>query len=316
MERFKNAIFKQREEVNSRMAEMFELLKELTASQAPRKVLVREEARHPITKHVKSISLIRIEEEKSVRNNEVVNESVVEPDKSDIAEPLEEVDNMNEAENRTDDELVRSAEEKLMINEEEELVGVSSSRPIGYYLKHKINEKLIESLVESSRKDNKKEDMGGNFVIPCNVGGLKHMDALVDQGYNVNVMPLSIYNRLTDERHAETDIRLSLASHSYIYPLGIAEDVLIEVAGYVYPVNFVILDIKEDENRPFILGTPFLTTAKAVIKFDKETITIRSRKNKISFHKRSEPLRGVEREHKNNIEPISPTTIINRLVLE
>nr|GEZ54469.1 hypothetical protein [Tanacetum cinerariifolium] len=38
------------------------------------------------------------------------------------------------------------------------------------------------------------------------------------------------------------------------------------------------VDIKEDEKRPFILGTPFLTTAKAIIKFDKGTITPRSGK--------------------------------------
>ncbi|GJZ62281.1 ribonuclease H-like domain-containing protein [Tanacetum coccineum] len=76
-------------------------------------------------------------------------------------------------------------------------------------------------------------------------------------------------------------IRLSLASHSYIYPLGIAEDVLVDVVGYVYPMDFVILYIKEDERRPFILGTPFLTTAKAVIKFDKGTITLKSRKNRL-----------------------------------
>ncbi|GKF65575.1 reverse transcriptase domain-containing protein [Tanacetum coccineum] len=100
-------------------------------------------------------------------------------------------------------------------------------------------------------------------------------------------MPLSTYVKLTDERPTETDIRLSLASHSYIYPLGIAEDVLVDVAGYVYPVDFVILDIKEDEKRPFILGTPFLTTAKAV-----------------------------EKGIKNDIEPISPTMTVNRLVLE
>ncbi|GKF17164.1 MAK10-like protein [Tanacetum coccineum] len=88
-------------------------------------------------------------------------------------------------------------------------------------------------------------------------------------------MPLSTYRKLTDERPAETNIRLSLANHSYIYPLGIAVDVLVDVVGYVYPVDFVILDIKEDEKRPFILGTPFLTTAKAMIKFDKGTITLR-----------------------------------------
>ncbi|GKD78634.1 hypothetical protein Tco_1341255, partial [Tanacetum coccineum] len=46
----RKAIFKQREEINDRMAEMFGLLKELTSSRTPKKVLVREEAGSPITK--------------------------------------------------------------------------------------------------------------------------------------------------------------------------------------------------------------------------------------------------------------------------
>ncbi|GJT44402.1 hypothetical protein Tco_0953117 [Tanacetum coccineum] len=270
MEWFEIAIFKHQEKINDRMEEMFKLLKELTASRTPEKVLIREEARHPITKPVNSISLIRIEEEKNVKDDEVVNEIVLEPDGSDAAVPPKEVDKVNGAENRTEDEPVRSADE---------LVETPSSQNVGYYLKHKINEKFIEGLVENQRfnesllatrvgkmkqktynlllmgpmhdailkkKIPKNEDIGGNFEIPCNVGGLKHTDALSD----VNVMPLSIYNKLTDERPVEIDIRLSLASHSYIYPLGIAEDVLVEVVGYVYPVNFVILDIKKDEKVP------------------------------------------------------------------
>ncbi|GJT99020.1 hypothetical protein Tco_1094538 [Tanacetum coccineum] len=64
------------------------------------------------------------------------------------------------------------------------------------------------------------------------------MNALVDQGSDVNVMPYSTYMRLTDERPAKTDIRLSLAGHSYIYPLGIAEDVLVEAAEHVFLVIF------------------------------------------------------------------------------
>ncbi|GJT57681.1 reverse transcriptase domain-containing protein [Tanacetum coccineum] len=106
-----------------------------------------------------------------------------------------------------------------------------------------------------------------NIKISCMIGqGQKGINALVDQGSDVNVMPYTTYMKLTNERTAETDIRLSLASHSYIYPLGLAEDVLVEVAEHVYPVDFVILDIKENEKRPFILGTPFLTPAKATIK--------------------------------------------------
>ncbi|GKC99606.1 MAK10-like protein, partial [Tanacetum coccineum] len=94
----------------------------------------------------------------------------------------------------------------------------------------------------------------------------------------------------------------------------IAEDVLVEVAEHVYPIDFVILNIKENEKRPFILGTPFLTTAKAAIKFD--TITLRSGKSKISFHRIPESPCITEKGVKKDIEPIAPTMIVNRLVLE
>ncbi|GKC08763.1 retrovirus-related pol polyprotein from transposon TNT 1-94, partial [Tanacetum coccineum] len=121
---------------------------------------------------------------------------------------------------------------------------------------------------------------------------------------------------LTNEKPVGTDIRLSLASHSYIYPTGIAEDVLVDIAGYVYPVDFVILEIKEDEKKPFILGTPFLTTAKAKIRFDKETITLRSRKNKINFFKIPESPCRVEEKPEDEIDPVALTNIISRLILE
>ncbi|GJT32957.1 zinc finger, CCHC-type containing protein [Tanacetum coccineum] len=132
------------------------------------------------------------------------------------------------------------------------------------------------------KKITMKEDISGNFKIPCSIGDLKHVNALVDQGSDVNIMPYSTYIKLTNERPAKTDIRLSLASHSYIYPLIITEDVLVEVADHVYPVDFMVLDIKENEKRPFILGTSFLTTGRASIKFDKGTIILRSGKSKAS----------------------------------
>ncbi|GKE06836.1 hypothetical protein Tco_1398854 [Tanacetum coccineum] len=203
--------------------------------------------------------------------------------------------------------------------EKEEVVEAPSSLLVEYYLKHRINEKLIEGLVGNNRlndslsgarvgkkkgktynvlprgpvyevilkkKITKKEDIGGNFEIPCSIEDLKNMNALFNQGSDVNVMPYSTYMKLTDERPAETDIRLSLASHSYIYPLGIAEDVLVEIVEH------------------------------AVIKFDKSTITLRSRKSKISFYRIPESPDTIERGVKNDIEPIAPTMTVNRLVLE
>ncbi|GJW18130.1 MAK10-like protein [Tanacetum coccineum] len=268
IERFKNTIFKQREEINGRMTKMFGLLKELTT--------------------------LRGEEERSDKADETP-DNIEKPTRTEMEIPVKETKIMNEAGN-----------EPLQKARKEETTEAPSS--------HIINEKLIEGLVDNQRFNDsqirktkgktynvspkgpvyeailrknitRKKDIGGNFEIPCNIAGLKGINTLVDQGSDVKVMPYTTYVKLTDERPAETDVRLSLASHSYIYPLGITEDVLVEVAEHVYPVNFVILDIKEDERRPFILGTPFLTTAKAVIKFDKGTITLRSGKSKISFHR-------------------------------
>ncbi|GKE72812.1 hypothetical protein Tco_1534853, partial [Tanacetum coccineum] len=72
MERFENAIFKQCEEINGRMTEMFGLLKELTTSRALEKVLIREEAKFHVTKNVNFISLARGEEERSDKTDETL----------------------------------------------------------------------------------------------------------------------------------------------------------------------------------------------------------------------------------------------------
>ncbi|GKC36726.1 MAK10-like protein [Tanacetum coccineum] len=217
MERFKNIIFKQREEINGRMTEMFRLLKELTTSRTPEKVLKGKKPNSPSTR------------------------------------------TFNNSRSRTQARKKKGKEYQILPGEP-----------------------TYDAILK--KKITKKEDIGGNFKIPCSIRNLKQVNSLIDQGSDVNVMPYSTYIKLTDEKPAETDIRLSLASHSYIYPLGIAEDVLLEVAEHIFPVDFVILDIKENEKRPFILGTLFLTTTKASIKFDTGTITQRSGKNKVIFN--------------------------------
>ncbi|GJR80063.1 zinc finger, CCHC-type containing protein [Tanacetum coccineum] len=305
MERFENVISKQREDINDRITEMFGLLKEPMTSRAPEKVLIKDEAKFLVAKNVNSISLAKGEEERSDKMDETLDKTV----KHIVTEteiPVIEAKRSNETKNKP----IKKAER-------EEVKEVLSSRPVEYYLKHRINEKLIEGLVDNSlSKITNKEDVRGNFKIPCSIGGLKHVNALVDQGSDVNVIPYSTYMKLTDEMPAETDIRLSLASHSYIYPLGITEDVLVEVAEHISPIDFVILDIKENEKWPFILGTPFLTTSKAAIKFDKGAITSRSGKSKISFHRIPGSPCITEKGVKNDIEPIAPTMTVNRLVLE
>ncbi|GKF15411.1 hypothetical protein Tco_0056873 [Tanacetum coccineum] len=173
---FENNIFKQREEINGKMTEMIRLLKELTTSRAPEKVLIREEAKFPITKNVNSISLANKDEERSNERKEIP-ENTEKPTKTEIETPPKEVKTKDEAENRPKNKSIKTPKN-------EEVVEAPGSQPITYYLKHKINEKLSMGLVDNNgfnnylsgtREDNKailkkkitkKEDVRGNFEIP------------------------------------------------------------------------------------------------------------------------------------------------------
>ncbi|GJU65677.1 hypothetical protein Tco_1247512 [Tanacetum coccineum] len=117
MERFENAIFKQREEINDRMIEMFGLLKELTANMAPEKVLIRALG----------------EEEKDANDDVTSGDSIERPDGSDAEVPSNEVKKGNEAKNRTTNKPIKSAKEELTQAKKEESVEAPSSQPVGKF---------------------------------------------------------------------------------------------------------------------------------------------------------------------------------------
>ncbi|GJV06835.1 hypothetical protein Tco_1344491 [Tanacetum coccineum] len=144
MERFENVIFKQREEMNDRMAEMFGLLKELRTSRASGKVLIREEAKYPVIKNVNSISLTRGGEEKSDKDDVASGNGVEKEYGSDTKMSVKEVETENEAKNRIKNEPIKRAEK-------EEAVEAPNSQPVEYYMKHRISEKLIEGHVDNHR---------------------------------------------------------------------------------------------------------------------------------------------------------------------
>ncbi|XP_073138443.1 uncharacterized protein [Henckelia pumila] len=74
-----------------------------------------------------------------------------------------------------------------------------------------------------------------------------------------------------------TTITLNLAYRSITYPRGIVEDVLVKVDKFIFPIDFVILDIEEDHDGPFIFGRPFLATAD-VIKNGELTLDVEGEK--------------------------------------
>ncbi|GJV15906.1 putative reverse transcriptase domain-containing protein [Tanacetum coccineum] len=100
---------------------------------------------------------------------------------------------------------------------------------------------------------------------------------------SVSVMPLSTYLNLGLGELAHTKLTVELADRTVKYPKGIAENVLVGIGKFTFPVDFIILDMPEDIKVPLILGRPFLSTAHAKIDVYKRKITLRVREERIVF---------------------------------
>ncbi|GJS28185.1 putative reverse transcriptase domain-containing protein [Tanacetum coccineum] len=123
----------------------------------------------------------------------------------------------------------------------------------------------------------------GSFTLPCFINNVCFDNALVDLGASVNVMPLSTYLNLGLGELAHTKLTVELADGTVKYPKGIAENVLVGIGKFTFPVDFIILDMPEDIKVPLILGRPFLSTARAKIDVYKRKITLRVGEERIVF---------------------------------
>ncbi|KAK1421883.1 hypothetical protein QVD17_24595 [Tagetes erecta] len=105
----------------------------------------------------------------------------------------------------------------------------------------------------------------GVFTLPCMFGSSSVHHALADLGASVNLMPYSLYKQLGQGDLVPTRMTISLADRSIKKPRGVVENVLIKINKFVFPVDFVILDMEADHRVPIILGRPLLRTARALI---------------------------------------------------
>ncbi|GJZ23535.1 reverse transcriptase domain-containing protein [Tanacetum coccineum] len=125
---------------------------------------------------------------------------------------------------------------------------------------------------------------------------------------------------------------IQLADRSIKYPIGVCENLLVKISKFIFLVDFIVMEIDEDELVPIILGRPFLATARAVIDIHKgklslrvecETVTFnikKSMKSKhsqeeledsnevlaVSFYPRKEPVEALEwKAPENRLKPSS-----------
>ncbi|KAK1414358.1 hypothetical protein QVD17_30102 [Tagetes erecta] len=86
----------------------------------------------------------------------------------------------------------------------------------------------------------------GSISIPTNIASLSLSNVLADVGSNINLMPYSLFQ-------------------------------------LIFPVDFVILEMDEDERLPLILGRPFLATSRALIIVLDGKLTLRVTDDHVTF---------------------------------
>ncbi|GJW98537.1 reverse transcriptase domain-containing protein [Tanacetum coccineum] len=104
----------------------------------------------------------------------------------------------------------------------------------------------------------------GRFLIPCDFPELDECLALADLGASINLMPLSVFEKLNRQDLTKTRMVLELADRSISTPTGIAEDVFVKVGTFYFPADFVVVDYDADPRFRDFRKTIF-KTAKALI---------------------------------------------------
>ncbi|GJW45389.1 reverse transcriptase domain-containing protein [Tanacetum coccineum] len=122
------------------------------------------------------------------------------------------------------------------------------------------------------------------FLISCDFPKLVECLALADLGASINLMPLSVWRKLSLPELTPTRMTLELANRSIAYPVGVAEDVFVKVGKFHFPADFVVIDYDVDPRIPLILGMPFLRTARALIDVYSEELTLRFNDEAITFN--------------------------------
>nr|GEW33659.1 DNA-directed DNA polymerase [Tanacetum cinerariifolium] len=122
------------------------------------------------------------------------------------------------------------------------------------------------------------------FLIPCDFPEMAECLALADLGASINLMPLSVWRKLSLPDLSPMCMTLDLADRLISRLVGVAEDVFVKVGTFHFPADFVVVDFDVDPRVPLILGRSFLKIGRALIDVFEGELTLRVGKEAITFN--------------------------------
>nr|GEY10156.1 reverse transcriptase domain-containing protein [Tanacetum cinerariifolium] len=122
------------------------------------------------------------------------------------------------------------------------------------------------------------------FLILCDFPGMDECLALANLGTSINLMPLSVWNKLSLLKLSPMCMTLELVDRSISHPVEVAEDVFIKVGTFHFLADFVVVDYDADPRVPLILERSFLKTGHALIDVYEGELTLRVGKEVATFN--------------------------------
>ncbi|GKD42225.1 reverse transcriptase domain-containing protein [Tanacetum coccineum] len=77
---------------------------------------------------------------------------------------------------------------------------------------------------------------------------------------------------------------IQLADRSIKHPIRVYENLLVKINKFIFPVDFMVLEMDEDKLVPIILGRPFLVIARIVIDVYEGKLSLRVLKETVTFN--------------------------------
>nr|GEW91907.1 reverse transcriptase domain-containing protein [Tanacetum cinerariifolium] len=136
---------------------------------------------------------------------------------------------------------------------------------------------LLKKLPEKLRDPDK-------ILIPCDFPRMAECLALADLGASINLMLLSVWNKLSLPDLSHACLTLELTDHLISHPVGVVEDVFIKVGTFHFPTDFVVIDFDANPRVPLILERSFPKTRRALIDMFEGEVTLRVGKEAITFN--------------------------------
>ncbi|XP_075076513.1 uncharacterized protein LOC142163157 [Nicotiana tabacum] len=121
----------------------------------------------------------------------------------------------------------------------------------------------------------------------------------------------------------DTSVSLQLADQSTKKPKGIIENILVRVDKFVFPVDFIVLEMEENTEVPLILGRPFLTTGRAIIDVHQGQLILQVDEERVIFDITGNQTDWSLEKHKTSlgwtiadIKGISPAICMHKILME